>query len=73
MSANGDKLRVEITAPLSDELVSELREAKPDLLEHLRRPDGVAADPGPGATAECWQTWYGECAAIREFDAHYTR
>ena len=73
LSLDNDELFVTAPTPLPDELVSELRGAKLDLLRHLwGRAVGVA-DPGPDATAQCWQAWYGERAAIREFDAHYTR
>ena len=59
VSANGDKLRVETTAPLSDELVSELREAKPALLQHLR---------GDGWDATNWWALHQERISIAEHD-----
>ena len=71
LSVNGNKLRVRTTAPMPDELVEELRRAKPALLTYLR--GSMAPDPGPGADAQIWRDWYGERAAIREHDAHYTR
>ena len=59
LSVNGDKLRVRTTAPMPDELVEELRQAKPALLEHLR---------GDGWDAEDWQTLFQERIAIAEHD-----
>ena len=58
LSVNGDKLRVETTAPMPPELVEELRQAKPALLRHLNRWD-----------ATDWLTFREERAAIMQFDA----
>ena len=71
LSVNGNKLRVKTTAPMPDELVEVLRQAKPALLTYLR--GSSAPDPGPGADAATWRDWYEERAAIRQYDAHYSQ
>ena len=56
LSVNGDKLRVETTAPMPPDLVEELRQAKPALLQHFAeaKPGGtiVALAIPPGCPAE---------------------
>ena len=59
LSVNGDKLRVRTTAPLPDELVNQLRQAKPQLLEYLRCNTWDAED---------WQTLFQERITITEHD-----
>ena len=43
LSLNGDKLRVTTTAPLPDELVEELKAAKPALIDMLTEVDARPA------------------------------
>ena len=57
LSVNGDKLRVATTATLPDELIAELREAKPALLKHLTAWD-----------AEDWTAFIEERIAIAIHD-----
>ena len=57
LSVNGDKLRVATTATLSDELIAELRAAKPALLKHLSEWD-----------AEDWTAFIEERIAIAVHD-----
>ena len=61
LSVNGDKLRVSTTAPMAPELVGELRQNKPAILDHLRgdadngaRPPRlvVAVEVPPGGPGE---------------------
>ena len=59
LSINGTKLHVRTKTPMPDDLVEELRQAKPALLEHLR---------GDGWDAEDWQTLFQERIAIAEHD-----
>ena len=65
-----DRLKLSLPKSVADALTVEIRASKDAIRRALKYEAG---DPGPGATTECWQTWYGECAAIREFDAHYPR
>ena len=59
LSIHGDKLRVKTTAPMAADLVDELRQAKPDLLRHLR---------GDGWDVDDWWVFREERIAIAMHD-----
>ena len=64
LSVNGDKLRVATTAPMPTELVDELRQAKPQILNHLRGDTWDATD---------WWAFYEERCGVIEFDGSLPR
>ena len=64
VALDGDNLELSAPAPLPDELISELRAAKPDLLDHLRGGAWDSTD---------WCALYGERAAIMEHDGGLPR
>ncbi len=69
LSVNGDKLRVETAAPMPPELVDELRQAKPALLQHFAEVKpagyGVALAIPPGVPEDWCQGVAGLLAMTR--------